>query len=65
MWGIGLKRKVNVNGRYLSLKDKVYEEQNIIKLYIVVFGLKFQIWEKEYISDIKIEDESKVGFKNG
>ena len=65
MWGIGFKRTVNVQGRYLSVKDKIYEEQNTIKRYFVLFGFKIQIWEKEYISDIKIEDETKVGFKNG
>ena len=64
MWGIGFKRKVNVQGRYLSVKDKIYEEQNVIKRYLVLFGLMIQIWEKEYVSDIKIDDETKVGFKN-
>ena len=64
MWGIGLKKIVDVKGRYLSVKDKIYEEQNTIKRYIILFGLKIQIWEKDYKSDIKIEDETKVGFKN-
>ena len=64
MWGIGFKKKIRVDGEYLDVKDKIYQEKNTVKKYVMIFGLGIQIWEKEFESDITLPEKSEgLGFK--
>ena len=63
MWGIGIKKTYKINSEWVSVKDGIVNEDSLVKNFLVFFGIKFQIWEKDYTSDQTIRKEGGVGFK--
>ena len=65
MWGIGLKREAKVKGNYKDVSHGIYEESNLVKKWIMFFGIPFKIFEKTYDSEVTIEDKKRgdLGFK--
>ena len=64
MWAIGIRKTYDVDVEYVSVKDSILNEKSLVRRFLVVFGLKFLIWEKKYNSNNIILKEDKVGFKS-